>query len=320
MLPLPEAGRPASFTGAVGNFALKASARPLQVAVGDPITLTVDITDLSGNADMDAIQPPAIGPDTMGGDFRIPSAPLAGTVNGSTKTFTQTVRPTRTGIDAIPPLEFSWFDPVLRTYRSAQTPPIAISVAPAELLATDAVVGAPKAAPPRDALTRIEGGIGANVAASPALVADRGALVPASVAVPLLALPPLACAGAAIAVRRRERLLANPNAVRARDAARRAREQMRDGDPAQSLANYIAAKVHRPDGTMTRRELSGCIAEAGGGQELLREVEDIVDAGDRARFAPQSAADRDATRARADAALTRLESLKWRSAPRGGAQ
>ena len=320
VLPLPEEGRPASFTGAVGNFAVKASARPLRVAVGDPITLTVDITDLSGNADMDAIQPPALGPNAMGSDFRIPSAPLAGTVNGATKTFTQTVRPTRTGIEAIPPLEFSWFDPVERAYRSAQTPPIAISVAPAELLATDAVVGATKSTAPREALTRVEGGIGANVAASPALVADRGALVPAAIAIPLLALPPLVCAGAAVAVRRRERMLANPSAVRARDAARRAREEMRGGDAAAALSNYIAAKVHRPDGTLTGREISSCIADSGGSAELVAAVDAIIAAGERARFAPQSDADRDTMRERASHALMQLESLKWRPAGEGGAR
>lgn len=320
VLPLPEEGRPASFTGAVGNFAVKASARPLRVAVGDPITLTVDITDLSGNADMDAIQPPALGPNAMGSDFRIPSAPLAGTVNGATKTFTQTVRPTRTGIEAIPPLEFSWFDPVERAYRSAQTPPIAISVAPAELLATDAVVGATKSTAPREALTRVEGGIGANVAASPALVADRGALVPAAIAIPLLALPPLVCAGAAVAVRRRERMLANPSAVRARDAARRAREEMRGGDAAAALSNYIAAKVHRPDGTLTGREISRCIADSGGSAELVAAVDAIIAAGERARFAPQSDADRDTMRERASHALMQLESLKWRPAGEGGAR
>ena len=320
VLGLPEEGRPSSFTGAVGNFALKASARPLQVAVGDPITLTVEISDLSGNADMDAIQPPALGPDSMGGDFRIPSAPLAGTVNGDTKTFTQTVRPTRTGIEAIPPLEFSWFDPVLRTYRSAQTAPIGISVAPAELLATDAVLGAPKSPAPREALTQVKGGLAANVAASPALVADRGSTVPAAVAIPLLALPPLACAGAAIAIRRRERMLANPSAARARDAARRAREQLRAGEAADAIANYIAAKVHRPDGTMTRRELSRCIREAGGSDALAAEVDAVAEAGERSRFAPQSAADRDAARARADAALTQLESLRWSISMKGGAQ
>jgi len=320
VLPLPEEGRPASFTGAVGNFSVTASARPLKVAVGDPITLTVDITDLSGQGDMDAIQPPNLGPGAMGADFRIPSAPLAGTVNGNTKTFTQTLRPTRTGVEAIPPIEFSWFDPVARDYRSAQTQPIAISVAPAELLATDAVVGALKTTAPREALTQVAGGIGANVAASPTLVADRGALVPAALAIPLLALPPLACAGAAIAIRRRERRLANPDAVRARDAVRRAREQIRAGDAADALANCIAAKVHRPDGTMTRLEISRCVADAGGDDELVAAVDAILGARERARFAPQSEADRDAARGRADAVLRQLESLKWRIAPKGGAQ
>lgn len=316
---LPEEGRPASFTGAVGNFAIKASARPTSVAVGDPVTLTVDITDLSGSADMDAIQPPALGPDSMGADFRIPSAPLAGTVNGNTKTFTQTVRPTRAGIDSIPSIEFSWFDPVIGTYGSARTPPLAISVAPAELLATDAVLGAPKVPAGRDALTRVAGGVGANAAASAALVADRGTLVPAALAIPMLAIPPMVCAGAAIAVRRRQRLRANPGAVRARDAGRIARERLVDGDAADALASYIAAKVHRPDGTMTRREILRCVEEAGADADLIAAVDAIMVAGERARFAPQSHEGRSALRDSARTALQRLEALGWRVAREGGA-
>jgi hypothetical protein len=267
---------------------------------------------------MDAIQPPALGPDSMGTDFRIPSAPLAGTVNGATKTFTQTIRPTRTGIGAIPPIEFSWFDPVTRTYRAASTEPIAVSVAPAELLATDTVLGTPKAPPGRDTLTRVEGGVGAIVAASPALVADRGSLVSAAVAIPLIALPPIACAGLALAIRRRERMLANPGALRARDAARRAREALRRGDPSDAIANYIAAKVHRPDGTMTRREISRAIEQAGGGEALAESVDSIMRAGERGRFAPQSDADRNAARTDAESALRELEALSWRPTREGG--
>jgi hypothetical protein len=288
------------------------------VAVGDPITLTVTVTDLAGTADMDAIQPPALGPDSMGSDFRIPSAPLAGTTNGNTKTFTQTIRPTREGIDAIAPIEFSWFDPVTRTYRAARTDPIEISVAPAELLATDVVLGAPKAPAGRDSLTRVEGGVGAIVATSPALVADRGSLVPAAVAIPLIALPPLACAGLALAMRRRERMLANPGAVRARDAARRAREALARGDASEAIANYIAAKVYRPDGTMTRREISRAIEQAGGGEALVALVDSIMSAGERGRFAPHREAAKDAARTSADSALRELEALTWRPSREGG--
>jgi hypothetical protein len=318
ILPLPDDSQPASFTGAVGNFAVKASARPLRVAVGDPITLTVSITDLSGNADMDAIQPPALGPDAMGSDFRIPSAPLAGTVTGNTKTFTQTIRPTRAGIDTIPAIEFSWFDAVTRTYRAARTEPIAVSVAPAELLSTDTVLGAPKAPAVRDPLTRVEGGVGALVAASPSLVADRGALVPAAVAISLVAIPPIACAGLALAIRRRARMRAHPGALRARHAGRCAREALRGGAAADAVANYIAAKLHRPDGTMTRRETCRAIERAGGRDSLVSAVDSILGAGERDRFAPRTDADRDAARVDAESALRDLEALSWQVTREGG--
>jgi hypothetical protein len=71
---------------------------------------------------------------------------------------------------------------------------------------------------------------------------------------------------------------------------------------------------------MTRLEISRCVADAGGGDELVAAVDAILGAGERARFAPQSEADRDAARGRADAVLRQLESLKWRIAPKGGAQ
>lgn len=319
VLPLPEEGRPASFTGAVGNFAMTVAARPERVAVGDPVTLTVSITDLSGSADMDAIQPPSLGPGALGPDFRIPSAPLAGTVHGRTKVFTQTVRPTRAGIDAVPALEFSWFDPVLREYRSAQSPAIGISVAPAELLATDAIVGTTRSPTPRDTLTPVAGGVGANVRASPALVADQAGAVPASIAIPLLLLPPAVCAGIALAIRRRESRAANPLAARARDAMRRAREQLREGDAADALSNFVASKLHRPDGTLTRRELGQRIRDAGGDESLVSGVDSIVALGERARFAPQSAADRDAARSSAESALRSLDALAWRPSREGGA-
>jgi hypothetical protein len=320
VLPLPDEGRPASFSGAVGNFAMKATARPERVAVGDPVTLTVSITDLSGSADMDAIQPPSLGPGALGPDFRIPSAPLAGTVNGRTKVFTQTVRPTRAGIDAIPALEFAWFDPVLREYRSAQSPAIGISVAPAELLATDAIVGTTRSPAPRDTLTPVAGGVGANVMASPSLVANQGHAVSAAIAIPALLLPPIACACIAVTLRRSRDRAANPLAARAHDAMGRAREQLRDGDAAAALSNFVAAKLHRPDGTLTRRELGECIRDAGGDQALVSEVDSIVAIGERARFAPRSDADRDAARSAAESALLSLDALSWRPSRERGAR
>ena len=41
--PLPEAGRPANFSGAVGQFAIRSEADPVQARGGDPVTLRVEV-------------------------------------------------------------------------------------------------------------------------------------------------------------------------------------------------------------------------------------------------------------------------------------
>ena len=95
--PLPEEGRPASFTGAVGRFTVRASAEPREVSVGDPITLRYEVIE-----DVDAIpgdlanlRPPPLRELEALADFRVPDDPTTGVVEGQTKTFTETLRPER---------------------------------------------------------------------------------------------------------------------------------------------------------------------------------------------------------------------------------
>jgi hypothetical protein len=42
--PLPTANKPASFNGAVGRYTMQAKASPLEVTVGDPVTLNIQIS------------------------------------------------------------------------------------------------------------------------------------------------------------------------------------------------------------------------------------------------------------------------------------
>ena len=60
VLPLPIAGKPALFSGAIGTFSLSVKAIPAQVATGDPITIT---TTIRGNGSLsDAGCPTITGP------------------------------------------------------------------------------------------------------------------------------------------------------------------------------------------------------------------------------------------------------------------
>ena len=59
VLPLPEGGRPADFGGAIGQWKLDVTAKPTDVAVGDPITLTIKV---SGSGNIDTVPMPKLGP------------------------------------------------------------------------------------------------------------------------------------------------------------------------------------------------------------------------------------------------------------------
>ena len=57
VLPLPKENRPASFSGAVGDFTLNLAATPTEVKVGDPISVELTV---AGTGNFDALTPPAL--------------------------------------------------------------------------------------------------------------------------------------------------------------------------------------------------------------------------------------------------------------------
>ena len=59
VLPLPEEGRPADFSGAVGQFELDVVAAPVALNAGDPVTIT---STIRGTGTFESITPPAIAP------------------------------------------------------------------------------------------------------------------------------------------------------------------------------------------------------------------------------------------------------------------
>ena len=133
VLPLPEEGRPVNFSGAVGTFTLDVTAAPTELNAGDPITIRMRISG-DGNL-VDAVPPTFV--DTTG--FRT-YEPLAGKTNGATKSFEQVLIPQDMSLQSIPSVQFSYFDPQARRYRTVESQPIALVVRPAENTAQKMVV------------------------------------------------------------------------------------------------------------------------------------------------------------------------------------
>jgi hypothetical protein len=146
VLPLPAAGRPADFSGAVGSFDLKAEVTPTNIAAGDPLTVTLSI---QGEGNFDRVNSDGLSTDTQWKAYRprgsFSSRDKIG-LHGSKK-FQQAVVPLQAGSVTLPALNFSYFDPQSRQYVVRHTQPIKVSVERRQNLAGNATPNAPNTAP-----------------------------------------------------------------------------------------------------------------------------------------------------------------------------
>ena len=128
--PLPTAGRPDTFTGAVGEFSMSTSAQPQEIKTGDPVELTVRLTGKGSLASTPIPGPPP--PNNWDG-FKIHDA--TDSVRHTdlrnlhvVKDFKQMVIPLRPEIRAVPPLAFSYFDPEREQYVTLHSEPVLLRV------------------------------------------------------------------------------------------------------------------------------------------------------------------------------------------------
>jgi hypothetical protein len=126
--PIPEDGRPSTFSGAVGMFDFTVSLSRNDVTVGDPITLTARI---EGQGNLDTIAMPDLQLDER---FRVYDPKLvqqAGRGAGrGLKVFEQVVIPRSDDITGIPPVSFTFFDPAQEAYRTISRGPFPLTVSP----------------------------------------------------------------------------------------------------------------------------------------------------------------------------------------------
>ncbi|HEY5742248.1 MAG TPA: BatD family protein [Terrimicrobiaceae bacterium] len=126
--PLPKEGQPESFTGAIGQFSLKASAAPKQAAAGDPISLNVTV---AGRGNFDAMGAPVL-LEAAGwrayppGEKFEPSQSDPIGFNGE-KHF-EYMLVARQDQSKTPMAEFSFFDPSLEKYVTVRSNAIAVTV------------------------------------------------------------------------------------------------------------------------------------------------------------------------------------------------
>lgn len=296
----PAAGRPASFSGAVGTFSLTAVAEPAGVVVGEPVTLTVEIAG-QGNIESAAVSLPTNAPG-----FRtyVPEATKTTTTEGGRlagrKIYKQVWVPTELGATSIPPVSFSFFDPQRAAYTTLSQGPFNLALRAAAdqqkpLMVTEARVSAV----PSDGRVRVlQQDIFTIKNDSDGLGSPRRAYRSAAFTA-TVALPPcvwLACTLLAGWQRRlahdtafARRLNANRNAEKRLRAARAAL-RARDGAAfyaalSDALTHCIADRLHITAPQVTTAALPGLFAGAAVPADVRAQIAQLLDECDFGRFA-----------------------------------
>jgi hypothetical protein len=269
VLPLPDEGRPADFTGAVGQWNLEVTAKPTEVAVGDPVTLTIKIT---GNGNIDTVSTPHI----TGLDNFKTYEPTSKTTKNELSTtgervFQQVLVPKMAGDVLLPEIRLSYFDPAEKAYRTASQGPVKLAV---KASGAGAVVSG--TAPSRQTeklgedIVYLKGDLGP---------VEQRVSWPAFWALNLT--PAVALAGSLVWKRRRDRLAGDVAYARRSRAARQARrilDAAGNVDEVQrALQSYLGDRLNIP--------ASGITASVAEEHRLPGAVREVFEACDAARFA-----------------------------------
>lgn len=136
--PLPESGKPATFSGAVGQFTIEVKASPLAINVGDPVTLEFEV---KGPGNYELLEAPVfLTPDpaqwrTYEARKLVDPTQFSDGITPGKANFTQIVMP-QAEVAEIPAFELGFFNPETGAYETRRTQPIPITVAPDTRVAT----------------------------------------------------------------------------------------------------------------------------------------------------------------------------------------
>jgi hypothetical protein len=295
--PLPTAGRPEDFGGAVGSYTMQTTLDRAEAIVDDAVALRVTV---EGEGALRTARPPAFEapPDLRVFDPQVKESTVE-TRSGkvySKKTWEWIVVPLSPGDVTLPELRFDYFDPLSGSYATAQGDTLALTVKRGE--GSDEVFGTRRPVQ----LTRRElefiKPLRGELRERSARVHDRG-LFRMLVILPLLATPLLILLGRHQARLQRDQGLARGR--RARRVARKrfggARRRMAQLDSAafheevaRTLVEYIGDRFDRAASGMTYEIADNLLTSRDVDPELRRRYRACLESCDFARFVPASSA------------------------------
>jgi|CXWL01.1.fsa_nt_gi hypothetical protein len=284
--PLPSDGRPPDFSGAIGDYRITATAKPTDVPVGDPITLTYSI---HGDGPLERLRPPRLDRvKSLTADFEISGESLGGEVESGRKVFTQTIRALREDVTRIPPIPFSYFDPTAGKYQVAYSSAIPLKVRPTQRVVLSD--GSPLPFSQQSVLAPLSEsteGLFPNVSDPRLVLADQAASIGLGTMAIVILLPSIYVV-AWFVQRRSFRLRNNVGLRRSSRALATAVRNLRAADSPgrvrSALIGYVADRCNVPAGGLTRAEVSALLGGRGAAPELVSRVDQLLDTLEQAEY------------------------------------
>ncbi len=295
-LPLPAEGAPPNFNGAVGDYNMIVTAGPTNVAVGDPITVRVQI---SGRGALDALTLPD---QPAWRDFKAypPTQNIKTTdqlgIEG-TKTFEQIITPQNTDVHELPAFSFSFFDPGAKTYRTLTQPSVQLAVhsggtTPVPVIAATKAANSRNPPPPQDILP-IKEQIGALAPAGPPRLTRPAFLAAQS-------LPVLAWLAAFVWRKSTDNLANNPRLRRQRRVAGLVQDGLNDlrrlaaeNNSAEFFATLfrllqeqLGERLDCPSSSITEAVIDERLVLLGAPETVLAGLRELFQLCNQARYAP----------------------------------
>ncbi len=292
--PLPSENRRSGFSGAVGQFKMKATLDRTETTVNEAVALKVTV---EGTGLLRAIKPPEINvpPDVKLFDPKVTSSykPARGQMV-SKRTWEWILVPLVQNDLQLPAIEFSYFDPTSENYETASVTPPLVAV----------LAGTPGEAPrsargeiqlQRKDLQYIKPLRGTLQMQSPRAHARATFLV-------LLALPVLWVPLMILAGRQRARLQRNRGLARSKRARAKARKRLRHSrrtmeqadsaefheDIARTLVEYVADRFDRSGAGLTYELADELLGSTNTEDTLRQRYRACLETCDFARFVPDS--------------------------------
>ncbi|AOS44829.1 hypothetical protein Verru16b_01898 [Lacunisphaera limnophila] len=119
---------PAGFTGAVGAFTFTSKVVPLNAAVGEPVTWTLELAGTGNWPDLTGLPSREVSNEFQVVQPKSKRVMKDGTLFEGSLTEDVVLVPTRPGNYVLPPVRFSYFDPRSGTYQTIASEPVTVTI------------------------------------------------------------------------------------------------------------------------------------------------------------------------------------------------